>query len=70
MGEQNSQLFQNREVRLMRSQAVALQQKDVKNAESSDYLYENTFENDKVSCGQFAFLGAKLPGFRGNSGQG
>ncbi len=50
MGETKNQVFENRKVRLIQVRDQALPQKDVKNAESSDYLYENTFENDEMSC--------------------
>ncbi|MFZ0960485.1 MAG: hypothetical protein WAO35_06230 [Terriglobia bacterium] len=49
MREQKNQLFEKREVSLVRVKGEAQRQKDVKNAESSDYVYENTFENDKLS---------------------
>ncbi|MFZ0963097.1 MAG: hypothetical protein WAO35_19705 [Terriglobia bacterium] len=54
MGDKNSQIFENMEVSLIGVRREVTEKKDVKNAGCSDYLYENTFDNDKMSWRQSA----------------
>ncbi len=51
-----NQVVENKRVIVMWWPRGARTQKDVKNAESSDYLYENRFEMDKVSGSLPCFL--------------
>jgi hypothetical protein len=48
MREAKNQVFENMEVRPIRGGSGILEKKDVKNEGRTDYVHENTGENDKM----------------------
>ncbi len=64
MGEVKQHRYENGEVMPILLRGGRRRQKDVKNEESSDYIHENTFENDKLSCEGRAFIPRKEHGLR------
>jgi len=60
--DENNQVFENREVRLMEVQRGVRIEKDVKNEGRSDYMHENTCEVwDKMSHDESGILHENTP---------